>query len=117
MLQIKKLYIYPLINHNLPLKPEQNIMIEWQKLTNEDINLISKIVERFYTLNPSEKIPRLDIEMDISACHLITPLDLSKLLDFPVFDFQHDISGIYNNILRDSGRMKNHFSPRSSRGK
>ena len=58
----------------------------------------------------------LNTEMDITACHLNgNPLDLEKLRDADRFNFAHDVCGIYRHIDRDTGRLRDFFSPRFSK--
>ena len=50
---------------------------------------------------------------DLQATHSNDmKLDFESLLEFPDFDFKHDIAGIYNNLNRDTGKLKNFFVPR-----
>ena len=55
--------------------------------------------------------------MDVTACHANgTKLDLEKLLNFPDFDFLHDVAGIRNCIDRETGKLTKCFLPRCARG-
>lgn len=57
----------------------------------------------------------LDIEMDVLATHCNgNPLRLNDLLKADDFNFLHDISGIARHLNRNTGKLKNLFSPRFS---
>ena len=92
--------------------------IKWDDLTKEDMNLIQKICKRYHKMRKSLKLKPTDhqsLDMDISAAHLDIPMNLQKLLDFPDFDFAHDISGIMSHINRITGKIEKFFLPRASR--
>lgn len=58
---------------------------------------------------------RMDITMDLTACHANgNPLDLQKLLDADDFNFIHDVFGIRDHLDRDTGQLRDFFSPRCS---
>lgn len=86
--------------------------IDW-KLDDHDRELVGLIVDRALA-HPSATIDPLDLEMDLTACHLNNErkLDLQKLLEFDEFNFWHDITGISNHLDRNTGRLTNHFLPR-----
>lgn len=80
--------------------------------------MIEKIVDRLlpYAKRANVETDRKHWKMDITACHLNgTALDLEALYTAPELDFVHDVFGIRNYIDRASGKMLNHFLPRSSR--
>lgn len=85
--------------------------------TFDDEKLIQKIVgriarndERFHTAEQ-----KLALQMDITACHCNgNRLRLEELLKAEDHHFTHDVYGIYNNIDRTTGTLKNHFTPRYS---
>ena len=82
--------------------------------TSKEMNLIDKIVER--ASNADIVVDKLSLLMDITACHCNSiKLDLEKLLNFPDFDFYHDVFGIVNNIDRSAGKLNNFFTPRCSK--
>ena len=85
-------------------------MIRFDKLTDQDIDLIGKIVRRARALMYIEDV--LSLEMDISATHLSCPLKLQELLDADDFNFAHDVGGIQRHINRESGELENFFLPR-----
>jgi len=60
---------------------------------------------------------KFDLAMDIAATHRNgCELDLDKLLNFPEFDFYHDIQGIREHIDRKTGKLRDFFLPRCSLG-
>lgn len=93
-------------------------MIQWKKLTKEEIAKIDKIADRamadFKSLQVAD-YPRVDLVMDLSAAHLDIPMDLDKFLTFDDFNFRHDVSGIRHCINRISGKIDNCFVPRCAR--
>ena len=91
--------------------------MEWNVNT-EDMTLISQIADRFAEIaeKQNSKINKLAIDMDITACHCNgNPLKLKELLGADSFDFTHDVLGIIYNIDRETGELKNCFSPRFSK--
>lgn len=89
-------------------------MIRWN-ISKQDAGLVEIVVKRtqaegFAVIDP------LKLTMDITACHLSgCPLDLAKLLAFPSFDFVHDVLGIHRLIDRETGKLKNCFTPRCAK--
>ncbi len=57
---------------------------------------------------------RIHAEMDLCAAMSHCPLDLPRLLDFPDFDFRHDMGGIRAKLDRTTGRLTDLFNPRCS---
>jgi hypothetical protein len=88
-------------------------MINWEKVKDKDMELLLKIAKRYQHINP--KVNMMDLQMDITACHLATPLKLKELLEADDFNFVHDVVGISNNIDRITGTMLNCFLPRFSK--
>lgn len=94
-------------------------------IARKDANVIRSIVARAFrdpVLRPQihfiedQDDARLTLTMDIEAVHANgNPLNLEKLLDSDDFTFRHDISGIQGNVDRRSGRLRNFFTPRTSR--
>lgn len=79
----------------------------------DDATLIEKIVDRAKANWP--KIDRLEITMDLTACHANgNPLRLADLLAANDFDFIHDVYGIRVHLNRRTGRLGDHFTPRYS---
>jgi len=90
-------------------------IIPFDKLNAVDRHLIHKIILRlvheFGDLAQRIDIPTLEI--DIIACHLVdTRLDLGRWLKADAYEFTHDITGIYENINRETLTLKHGFSPR-----
>jgi|ERR1035437_4978795 hypothetical protein len=85
--------------------------------TKKDMQIIDKIVKRVCAdaILYSPNMDILGLEMDITAAHLNgAPLKLQDLLDADDFNFRHDVSGIFFNINRKTGKLENCFSPRFS---
>ncbi len=55
-----------------------------------------------------------DLEMCVNAVHATCPLDLKRLAEAPRLDFGHDIGGIYHLLDRTTGRLPEHFLPRTA---
>ena len=82
-------------------------------ITKKDQTLLDIILEMIRAVSPKTNI--FDIEMDLIACHLNgNRLDFEKLMWFDEFDFFHDLLGIQRHMDRNTGKLKNCFSPRSS---
>lgn len=62
-----------------------------------------------------KKSDRMSFMMDLCS---IPELDLVKLLEFPKFDFAHDVCGIRRHMRRDNypGTLGDCFVPRCARG-
>ena len=95
-------------------------MLQWTT-TKEEVETISKIVDRYTAVLHSLGIPktyqrpRMDVIMDIEATHCNgNPINLRGLLDADDFNFTHDMIGIQNNLDRDTGELQNCFVPRYS---
>lgn len=84
----------------------------------EDAETISKIADRaikLYKEVHGEDLEKLDMVMDITACHMNgCPLKLQALLAAGEFDFAHDVFGISNHIDRKTGKLTRCFLPRFS---
>jgi hypothetical protein len=92
-------------------------MINWGKLTKEGLELIGKITKRAFS-----DIPALatisntqDLQMDISAAHISSCMNLKKFLRFDDLNFNHDIFGIIRHIDRQTGTLTDCFLPRCSK--
>ena len=85
-------------------------MINWDKLTREDSEIIHNCVSRAAKM--FEVKDRLSLIMDIEAAHIINPLKLRELYDADNFNFAHDICGIQRHINRNTGEMGDCFLPR-----
>jgi hypothetical protein len=96
-----------------PTETKSRQVISWSA-TREEIALIDEITTRF--LGMGLKADRVDVMMDITACHCNgTPLNLEKLLAFDDFNFAHDVVGIRTHINRRTGEINDCFLPRSAR--
>lgn len=86
------------------------------EFTKEENELVERIVVRADTMfrKFGMKLDRLSLRMDLSATHARVPLDFARLLEFPDFDFSHDIGGIAKHMNRETGRLKSFFLPRCS---
>ena len=85
----------------------------------EDAKLVDKICDRVVDLLLSIEgfniyvESRIDLEMDIVACHLNgCPLDLKKLLGADNFNLVHDVGGIRRHMNRTTGKLEDCFLPR-----
>lgn len=88
--------------------------IKW-KLTKNDRTAVEMIVNRAMALAKKHKVDYepTDCRMDITATHLnFKKLDLARLLEFPDFDFCHDVFGIRRHINRETAQLNDFFSPR-----
>jgi len=90
--------------------------IKWEKVTKSDLNIIHEIAKRAVDIaeKGGYKIDYMTMEMDITACHISNPLRLNELLSANNGDFGHDVFGIRKYIDRDTGKLKDCFSPRYS---
>ncbi len=91
-------------------------MIDWDKLTREDAELIRDIVKRGKKLCITADHDHQSIVMDITAAHLDVGLDLPGLLKATPFNFSHDVAGIVNHMDRETGKLTDCFLPRYARG-
>ena len=86
-------------------------------VSREDDALITQIARRCVR-RAWAKLERYEFRtvfMDVTACHANgCPLELKKLLDSPVGDFDHDLEGIRRHIDRSTGRLQDCFAPRCS---
>lgn len=91
-------------------------MIEWEKLTKEDLTIIRKITKRAVEIAKKQgyEINYQTMEMDISACHISNPLKLQELLSADDGNFGHDVFGIRKYINRETGELTDCFLPRYS---
>lgn len=85
-------------------------MINWDKLNTKDMRLISQIVKRGSKIGQAGN--RMDLEMDVTAAHLNSPLRLTELLQAKDSDFMHDFCGIVRHIDRSNGKLQDCFVPR-----
>ena len=87
-------------------------MIKWDNLQREDVEAIGRICKRVYKTFPD--IDYLTLNMDITAVHVETPLNLSKFESFRRLDFFHDVFGITRHLNRATGKLNDCFVPRCS---
>lgn len=81
--------------------------------TDEEFDLIQQIVDRAVELSLTKD--RMSTHMDVVAVHKNgNPLRLADLLAADEFNFIHDIAGIYRHLDRDTGELRDFFSPRFS---
>ena len=86
--------------------------INWNA-TADDAGLVRKILDRAQDLRCFSKRNRINVEMDITACHLNgTPLRLADWLAADEFNFTHDLSGIALHMDRVTGQLTAGFLPR-----
>lgn len=86
-------------------------MIEWNKASKEDYELVAQITKRANEAVPD--LNRWSLEMDIIATHICgCPLKLTELLEADNGNFFYDILGIRQHIDRDTGELQNCFLPR-----
>jgi hypothetical protein len=89
-------------------------MIPSWKISKDDLTLLSLVCDRVEKLRPGT-FDRQDLIMDLNACHSNgCPLNFARMLDAPEFDFFHDIYGINRHLDRETGALKDCFSPRCS---
>jgi hypothetical protein len=90
--------------------------INWNA-SESDIRTINKITDRAVAIAASrgDCLDRASLMMDVTACHLNgNPLKLEALSEADDFNFIHDVYGICNHIDRESGHLRDCFSPRFS---
>jgi hypothetical protein len=86
--------------------------------TPHEDRVIRKIARRAMALETRDGDagrPFMDWWMDIAATHASgNPLDLERLLAADDFNFAHDVFGICRHLDRETGELRNFFSPRFS---
>jgi uncharacterized protein DUF6874 len=87
---------------------------DWSALTDDEIVIIRGIVDRALPLfrQAGVKCTPMDLQMDISAAHLVCPLRLVELKQADDFNFAHDVGGIMRNLNRRTFQFDNCFMPR-----
>lgn len=82
--------------------------------TDEEMVNIKNIIRRTKRMRPTRGT-ETDMLMDITAVHCNgNKLDLKKLLNADISTFEHDMLGIFWNIDRNTGKLRNHFVPQCS---
>ncbi len=87
------------------------------KANKHEFQLISDIVKRAKKLGLCgfHNYSSMTCNMDITACHANgNELNLQALLNADAFDFTHDVCGICRHINRETGELRDCFSPRFS---
>ena len=79
----------------------------------ENFKLIVKIAEKADNMGLLI-FDRLSLIMDLECANREFNLRLEEFLDADNFNFAHDISGIQNNINRQTKQFENCFLPRFS---
>lgn len=83
------------------------------KVSHEDQERISRIIDRAWPMVRSLYASQLDLMMDLKATHANgCKMDFQRLLDADDFNFFHDISGICGHLDRKTGKLVDHFLPR-----
>jgi len=83
--------------------------------TKQESQLIAIIVKRFLKLAKLPASRSLDLNMDVTACHVNgCKLDLERLAAADDFNLAHDVAGINRHIDRSNGKLMNCFLPRFS---
>ena len=89
----------------------------------DDIALIHKIVDRFVKVcetygtqltkdRGAVVLSSLQLGMDLALCHHRTPLRLHGLLIGDDDTLTHDVVGIFRNLDRTNGQLRDGFKPR-----
>jgi hypothetical protein len=87
-------------------------VINW-KISSSDALLVSQIAQRAVREKLTQDVQ--DVSMDVTATHLNgNPLRLAELLKASLANFGHDITGIHRHLDRNTGKLKDYFSPRYS---
>ena len=75
--------------------------------------LAATIIDRYAALIAPRAIDRRSLLMDLDACHSNgAPLDLVKLAAARDSDLLHDVGGIRSHLDRETGQLRDLFSPR-----
>ncbi len=87
------------------------------KMTKIPVNQINKVIQRVTDLGMLANIPSAaeNFKSVLIGTHCNgCPIDFKALLGFDDFNFKHDIFGIDKNFCNKTGRLLNHFLPRSA---
>lgn len=90
------------------------------RLTKADAERIMQIVDRTLPLimpivvlsNAQARMFKLALFCDIAVIHLSLGLRLDELTRAENFDLIHDVMGIYQNLDRETGTLRDCFMPR-----
>lgn len=87
--------------------------------TEEERDAARRIATRYNTILKQvghKPMDALSVQMDLIAAHANgCPLDFARLEGFNDFNLLHDVDGIGVHLDRDTGQLRDHFSPRSAR--
>jgi hypothetical protein len=82
-------------------------------ISKDDFYLAVKIAERAKRELTDYPDDEHTLIMDLNACHANgCPLFFKGLLEAPLQDFSHDVTGIREHINRDTGKLEGFFTPR-----
>jgi len=89
-------------------------MIDWQKTTKADAELIGQIANRVVKLGKAYDIhlDKLEVVMDLTATHITCPLKLHQMLKVDDDTLAHDAFGIRRHLNRQTGELMHCFLPR-----
>jgi hypothetical protein len=91
-------------------------MIDWGKIntSREDLELIHSIAVRAAELAEEAGVSYTlqTAAMDLEVVHAREGLRLRELLAADRYEFGHDVFGIRRNLDRDTGELRDFFSPR-----
>ena len=92
-----------------------NINFDTSRIDSRVIFEIAGRAMGLHVARQGDPFTKLDIAMDISAVHCNgCPLRLETLRDADDFNFAHDILGIRRHLDRETGQLRDEFSPRFS---
>lgn len=86
--------------------------VDFSNITKTDYTTMRAIADRTTKDACLYGRDRMTLLMDLEHVHAQCPMDLSKLLGFDEFNFDHDMYGIAANINRTTGDLENCFLPR-----
>ena len=90
-------------------------IIQWDEISDQDLNLISLIVDRAKSVAPKggalDLAVKAGLVQDLAAYHLAAPLRLDDLLKALMPDLLHDVHGIYVSLTRITGQPRGSFTP------
>jgi hypothetical protein len=91
--------------------------INYAKISPYETALIGQIVDRVLELADArgQKLGVFsctELEMDLCAAHLDTPMELHRLLSSAAHDLLHDVLGIHKHLNRKTGKLEDCFLPR-----
>jgi hypothetical protein len=89
-------------------------MINWQKTTRAEAELIGQIANRVVKLGKANDIhlDKLEVVMDLTAAHATCPLKLHQMLEVDDETLAHDAFGIRRHLNRQTGELMHCFLPR-----